>query len=1154
MAEVRLQDRYEARSGRILINGVRALVRLMLVQADLDAKAGLNTGGFVSGYRGSPLGGLDTAFGEAASLTAERNIVVKPGVNEELAATAVAGSQQIERSPGAKVDGIFSLWYGKGPGLDRASDAIRHIVNQGTSAKGGVVLAVGDDHLAKSSSIVCFSDDMVAGLQVPLFYPADPAEIVEYGLHSFAISRHTGAVTALKIITEVADATQTVPTGEMDFDPVLPAVPSAPAGLHNVWPLTPLDQESRHVENRLPAIAAYVRANRLDKIKLKEPGAKIGFVAPGKSWLDLQEAFYLLGLDENRLKEMGVALYKPAMIWPLEGEGLREFAAGLETLFVVEEKRPFVEAQAKEILYGVENAPAVWGKSGPDGTPLLSAVGALTPEQIAARIGEQLAKLTGDDTLRSNSAAADCMLGDQLQFAIPPQLRKPFFCSGCPHNRSTAVPEGSRAMAGIGCHGLAAYNQPQTGTFAQMGGEGVHWMGLAPFTEEPHVFANMGDGTYFHSGLLAIRQSVSAKVNMTYKILYNSAVAMTGGQSVDGELSVEQMIDQVLAEGVASVTLCADDLDRYPAGHPARAKVERVLHRDEMEGLQRELRGREGVSVILYDQVCATEKRRLRKRGKMEDPTTRVFINDLVCEGCGDCSVKSNCLSVEPVHTPFGTKRKINQTTCNKDYSCLEGFCPSFVTVEGGKPRSSGNGAGDFDGAGLPAPVATTDPHQRVLVAGIGGTGVVTVGALMVMASHIDGRQAAVLDMTGMAQKGGAVISHIHVSEEPINALRVPTSQASLVIACDEVVGNQRDVIAAIDPGKTWVVANTDVPITGDFTRNREAMPDTSLLERRLRQRAGEDRVVAHPFTRMAEKLFGNAIGSNLMMLGFSWQKGWLELDFDAIHQAIELNRTAVAMNKAAFAWGRRLAVEPEAVYEACALTDPPEDTLDEVIERRAAFLVDYQDAAYAQAYRDRIASVRAAEGKVGGDGSLAMNAAKALFRLMAYKDEYEVARLHTDGTFAAALGDAFEGDYKIAYHMAPPLISPRDKTTGHLRKRRFGGWMTPLFRLLARGKSLRGTAWDLFGRSHERREERALIAEYSQLLEQIVSGLDKDNYAAASELAGLVLDVRGYGHVKDAAIAQYRADLPAAMAAFSRPAAAPAAAAEPEIAKTGAA
>lgn len=1130
---VTLADRFERRSGQILISGVQALVRLMLVQADSDAEAGIRSGGFVSGYRGSPLGTLDTAFASARAMTDAHGIIVRPAVNEELGATAVAGTQQIAQTVGARVEGIFALWYGKGPGLDRASDALRHAVYQGSSPLGGVVLAVGDDHVAKSSSIVCYSDEVVAGLQVPLFYPADAAEIVEYGLHGFAMSRHTGSYAALKILTEVADATRTVAAGGLDAPPVLPAIAPAPMGLHNRWPESPLEQEMRQVEHRLPAVAAYVRANGLDRVALKAPGARIGLVAAGKSWLDLCEALRLLGLTEARLAALGIALYKPALIWPLEPQGLTSFASGLGTLVVVEEKGAFIERQAKEILYGKARPPAIWGKRAPGGGEMFPATGDLSPERIATELTSLILGSAPDEALLAAGERAHAALDLQAEFSLPPALRKPFFCSGCPHNRSTVLPQGSRAAAGIGCHGLAAYNRPATGSFAQMGGEGIHWMGLSPFTDEPHLFANMGDGTYFHSGLLAIRQAVAAKLNITYKLLYNSAVAMTGGQSVDGELSVLQMVEQLHAEGVASIIVSTDDPGRYGPGDPVRRKVERIENRDELDALQRELRARPGVTVILYEQMCATEKRRLRKRGKLEDPPKRAFINELVCEGCGDCSAKSNCLSVEPVDTAFGTKRRINQSSCNKDYSCLNGFCPSFVTIEGGKPRRAKAAAQSFDPSALPARGAAPSGHQRIVVAGIGGTGVVTIGALTAMAAHISGRGAGVLDQVGMAQKGGAVISHVHIADDAITALRIPAGEADLVIACDQVVGNMRDVMIAVSPGRTRVVANMDVSITGDFTQNRNAAPDATLLARRLTQRAGAEHVAAHPFTRLSERLFGDAIASNQMMLGLAWQKGWIDFDPASFDAAIELNGTAVELNKAAFAWGRRLAAEPDAVYAAAGLTDRPQPTVDQLIEQRAAFLADYQDAAYADRFRGAIARVLVAERAAGGDGGLAAAAARALSQLMAYKDEYEVARLFADGRFAQALGSAFEGDVKLQFHMAPPLLSRRDKVTGELRKRRFGSWMLPVLRVLARGKRLRGTTFDPFGHTRERRRERGMIAEYEAVLDRLVARLEPDALPEARAIAGMALEVRGYGHVKEAAMARYEQEVGTALARF---------------------
>jgi indolepyruvate ferredoxin oxidoreductase len=1105
---------------------VQALVRLMLLQAERDRAAGLNTNGFVSGYRGSPLGTLDSAFKAAGNLPPDAGIVVTPAINEEMAATAIAGSQQIQHSPGAKVQGVFSLWYGKGPGLDRAADAIRHGNYQGASPYGGVVVAVGDDHVAKSSSIICYSDETVASLQAPLLYPSDPEEIVRFGLHSFEVSRLTGSWIALKILTEVADSTRAVRADELAMTFVRPEIETPANGLHNRWPETPQEQEVRQQDYRLPAVHAYVRANRLDQIVLKGPRAHTGLVAAGKSWLDLLEGLRLLGLDEPRLADLGIALYKPALIWPLEPERAAEFAEGLQSIVVVEEKAGFVEGQLKALLYGKAVAPAVWGKTGPDGGVLFSKTGDLTPERIALVLGEMLHPATADEAIKGRLGHIRRAIEVQTGFAVPPAIRKPFFCSGCPHNRSTVVPEGSRATAGIGCHGLAAYNRPNTTSFSQMGGEGIHWMGLAPFTDEKHMFANLGDGTYYHSGLLAIRQAVAAQLNITYKLLYNSAVAMTGGQSVDGEFSVEQLIDQLRAEGVGTVVLSTDDPDRYPSGHPARAKADRVEHRDDLDNLQRTLRDVPGVSVIIYEQMCATEKRRLRKRGRLEDPQTRMFINELVCEGCGDCSAKSNCLSVEPVQTPFGAKRKINQSSCNKDYSCKNGFCPSFVTVEGGavrKMRAKGDPMADVE---LPTPERVESRHQRLLVAGVGGTGVVTIGALLSMAGHIQGRKIAVLDQVGMAQKGGAVASHIHIADDDIMALRIPPGEADLVIACDEIVGNGRDIIAAVTPRRTRVLANADVSITGDFTQNPNAVADATLLARRLAQAAGEGSFLALPFTRLAQRLLGDSIGSNLMMVGAAYQKGWLTLDEEAFTAAIELNGVGVKMNLAAFNWGRRLVVDPAGVFRAADLVDPEPETLDQLIQRRVEFLTAYQNSAYAARYMDRLAKVRAATGALPGGEAVVEAAARSLFKLMAYKDEYEVARLYADPAFKKSVEANFEGSYKLRFNLASPLITKRDKVTGHLRKKTFGPWMLPAFKLLAKAKFLRGTPFDLIGYTAERRTERALIGEYEAVLDQVIAALTPQNVAEAAAIAALPMTVKGYGHIKDAAVEAYRAQL----------------------------
>ena len=1127
---VQLHDRFTMRSGGAVITGVQALVRLMLLQADRDRAVSLNTAGFVSGYRGSPLGTLDMAFAGAAPLPENAGIKVMPAVNEELAATAIAGTQQIEQSPGRKVDGIFSLWYGKGPGLDRAADAVRHGNAQGSSRLGGVVVAVGDDHAAKSSSLACYSDDMAVSLRLPLLSPSTPHEIALYGLHGFAASRFSGSWIALKIINEVADSTQTIATDELEQPFVIPEQ-GPKADVHFRWPTAQLEQEAIQLDYRLPAVLDYFRANTLDRIMYKDAASKIGLIAAGKSWPDLLEALRLLGLDEARLHERGIALYKPAMIWPLEPQMLGKFADGLEEIIVIEEKTGLIEDQIKKLLYGLAKPPLVIGKRRLDGTVLFQATGDLNPEMISVGLGRHLGSDVPDMGRRLERV--ERAISAHVEFAVPPAVRKPFFCSGCPHNRSTVVPEGSRATAGIGCHGLAAWMRSDTTTFSQMGGEGMHWVGQAPFTDEPHMFANLGDGTYFHSGILAIRQAVAAKVNITYKLLYNSAVAMTGGQSFDGEMTVEQLIAQLRAEGVQTIIVSTDDPNRYPGGSEVRTLADRVEHRDDLEALQRELRERPGISVIVYEQMCATEMRRLRKRGKLDDPATRVFINDLVCEGCGDCSVKSNCLSVEPVETDFGTKRRINQATCNKDTSCLNGFCPSLVTVTGGTLRSN-DGARNVERP-MPhqlAKPATPAGHKRILVAGIGGTGVVTIGALLSMAGFLGKRKVAVLDLLGAAQKGGAVTSHVHVSDGEIAALRIPAGEADVVIVCDQIVGNTRDVIAAIDREKTFVLANADVAITGDFTKDPAAISDSSLLARRLSKQAGEGRFIAIPFTRLAESLVGDAIGSNLMMMGYAYQLGWLPVDMLSVQQAIELNGVGKKMNLAAFEWGRQLAHDSVAVFQIAGLgmSDASVTPVGEIIEQRAEFLSAYQNRSYAERYRTFVARVQAAEGQVSQATELTEAVARSLFKLMAYKDEYEVARLYRLTAFSEKLGAQFEGDYKLTFHMAPPGLSRRDRVTGHLRKRSFGQWILPALGLLAGARVLRGTIFDPFGRSAERRMERALISEYETLMEDIIKKLSKAALPHAVSIAKMAMAIRGYGHVKDASIVKYREQLSATL------------------------
>jgi len=1140
-APVSLEDKYTQASGRIFLTGTQALVRLAMMQRERDLAAGLNTAGFISGYRGSPLGGLDQALWKARAHLETHHVKFTPGVNEELAATAVWGTQQVGLFAGAKYDGVYAIWYGKGPGVDRCGDVFKHANAAGTARHGGVLLVAGDDHACKSSTLPHQSEHAFDAAMIPVLYPTGVKEIIELGLHGFALSRFSGCYVALKTISETVDSSASV-----EVDPQSPRIevpegfPLPPGGMSLRWPDSPLEQEQRLQHDKIYAALAYARANRLNRITIDSPNPRLGIIASGKSYLDVLQALEDLGIDERHAAEIGIRLFKVSMPWPLEPNGIREFAQGLDEILVVEEKRQLIEYQMKEQLYNWRDdvRPRVIGKYDEHGEWeehraewLLPAAGELTPAMIARVIARRIGKFY---TSRIVEARLKFLEAKEAALARPRAkvARIPYFCSGCPHNTSTRVPEGSKALAGIGCHYMATWIRPgQTMTFTQMGGEGVPWVGIQPFTDTKHVFANLGDGTYFHSGLLAIRAAVGAKVNITYKILFNDAVAMTGGQPVDGPLDVPMITRQVLAEGVKRVAVVTDDPSRF-AGIANLAPGTSVHPRESLDAVQRELREVPGATVLVYDQTCAAEKRRRRKRGKYPDPPRRVVINDLVCEGCGDCGTQSNCLSVVPLETEFGRKRAIDQSTCNKDFSCLQGFCPSFVTVEGGRPRRREAIAAR---AFAPLPEADLPPLERpwgILVTGVGGTGVVTIGALLGMAAHLEGKGVALLDMTGLAQKGGSVYSHLRIARRPedIHAVRIAAGEARAVIGCDMIVAASDEAIAKMQAGFTRAVVNTEVAATGDFTRD----PDLQLPRRdmadAIREACGPDAAEFIDGGALATALLGDSIATNLFMVGYAWQKGLVPVGREAIEKAIELNGVAVEANRAAFAWGRRAAVDPEGVRRAARPPEAqpewqrPSASLDEVIARRRAFLVDYQDESWAARYVAAVDKVRAAESAaVPGATALTDAAARSLFKLMSYKDEYEVARLHTDGRFLGRVAAEFEGDYRLVLHLAPPLWSRVDPATGRPAKRAFGPWMLGAMRLLARLKGLRGTSLDPFGRLAERREERREIARFESLLETIVRGLDAGNHDTAVALAGLPLSVRGFGPVKAGQLAAAR-------------------------------
>lgn len=1024
LANVSLDDKYTLEEGRVFLTGIQALVRLPLMQKARDRAAGLNTAGFISGYRGSPLGGYDQSLWKVRPLLKENDIHFEPGINEDLAATAVWGSQQLNMYKGAKYDGVFSLWYGKGPGVDRTGDVFRHANSNGTSKYGGVLALAGDDHGIVSSTVAHQSEHGFISWMMPVLHPANVQEVLDYGLMGIAMSRYSGLWVGFKCISETIEGGASVYVSPDRVNIKYPDIELPPGGLNIRGHDDRFDQEVRLNKHKIYAAREFARINNLDKIVMDSPKRRFGIVTTGKAYLDVRQSLRDLGITDDMAADIGLSVYKVGMPWPLDPIGIRQFAEGLEEVVVIEEKRAIIENQMKEQLYNWDTAvrPRIIGKFDDQGNFILPSSGELTPASVARVIAARIRRFYTSEHIEQRLAFLD-RKEQQLNQSPAKIKRTPFYCSGCPHNTSTVVPDGSRAVAGIGCHYMVTWMDRNTNEFTQMGGEGVPWVGQQHFTDEKHIFANLGDGTYHHSGLLAIRQAIAAKANITYKILYNDAVAMTGGQPLDDQLTPWQIAQQLAGEGVQHIRVVSDEPDKYPSNIDW-PKGTTFHHRDDLDKIQKEMRELPGVTVLLYDQTCASEKRRRRKRGTYPDPAKRVMINDLVCEGCGDCSVQSNCISVEPLETEFGRKRTINQSSCNKDFSCVKGFCPSFVTIEGGQLRKPEKSAQDDPASDVPLPNTKeiTNPY-RILVTGIGGTGVVTVGALMSMAAHIEGKGVTVLDQAGLAQKGGAVTSHIHIAPTPedISAVRIPAGRADLLIGCDMVVAGSYDSLAKLDVGIAKAVVNSHPAPTMDFTLNPDApFPVQDTLDH-IMEAVGKDACHLLEASEIATTLMGDAIATNLFMLGYAFQKGFVPLSLEALLRAIELNGVAIDANKKAFAWGRKMAHDPDFVLgEVEKLKGPvdimhPTDDLQVMIDRRIEFLTGYQNTAYAKQYENVIATVRGA-----GHDELTKRAAKSLFKLMTYKDEYEVARLHTEAGFQEKIERMMDGEYKVKYHLAP--------------------------------------------------------------------------------------------------------------------------------------
>ncbi len=1168
---VTLDDKYSLDYGRAFMSGVQALVKLPMLQRLRDQQVGKNTAGFVSGYRGSPLGGYDQALWGAAKYLKAQNIVFQPGVNEELAATALWGTQQLGFAPQGsnKFDGVFGIWYGKGPGVDRTSDVFKHANMAGTTPWGGVIAVAGDDHVAKSSTAAHQSDHIFKACGLPVFFPASVQEILDLGIHAFALSRYAGVWSGMKTIQEIVESSATAMIDPDRVEIKLPTDFVMPAGgVHIRWPDAALEQEQRLFDYKWYAALAYIRANRLNYNAIEGKNDRFGLIASGKAYNDTRQALLDLGLDDATCQRLGIRLHKVGVVWPLEAQLTREFATGLQEILVVEEKRQVIEYQLKEELYNWrsdvrpnilgkfdeqegDQSGGEWSWPNPSGHALLRANADLSPALIAKAIAKRLKKLgvDADTTARIDARLAIIDAKERAMLTVDVKAeRQPWFCSGCPHNTSTKVPEGSRAMAGIGCHFMSLWMDRSTAGFTQMGGEGVPWVGQQPFVNEQHVFANIGDGTYFHSGTLAIRQSVAAGVNVTYKILYNDAVAMTGGQPI-GERAeghtVIQIAQSMRAEGATKIVVVTDEPEKYEGQQEAQGRrfpdgVD-VFHRDELDRVQRELREVKGCTVIIYDQTCATEKRRRRKRGKMVDPAVRVVINEAVCEGCGDCGVQSNCVSVEPLETELGRKRTINQSTCNKDLSCVKGFCPSFITVEGGqlkKKSSTDAKASPYELGTLPEPTlpSTAVPYGMV-VAGVGGTGVITIGQLLGMAAHMEGKGIVTQDSAGLAQKGGATWSYVLVAntQNDIRTTRVGMADADVVLGCDPIVTVSKETMLRMRAGKTHVALNAHSTPTAAFVRDANWHNPAEQCLAAITDCVGTAGVGAFNANAVATKMMGDSIYINPMVLGYAWQKGWVPLELASITRAMELNNVQIEQNKTAFAWGRQAAHDWARVEKlltpAQVIAMPAKrDSADTLVARRVELLTAYQNAAYAAEYKSFVDRVAAAGNKL-----LTEAVAKYLYKLMAYKDEYEVARLHTDTSFLDKIASQFEGDYTLNYHLAPPLMAKKN-AQGQLIKQKFGPSMLMGFKLLAKLKGLRGTALDVFGYTEERKMERALIGDYKTSIEEVLRLLNANNAAVAVEIARIPESIKGYGHVKERNVRAARVTWAALMGQLSAP------------------
>jgi indolepyruvate ferredoxin oxidoreductase len=1158
---VSLDDKYTATTGAILLTGTQALVRLPLDQRRADRRAGLNTAGYISGYRGSPIGGYDSALWRAQAQLEAEDIVFQPGLNEDLAATAICGTQQIDTMPGAKVDGVFAIWYGKGPGVDRSVDALKHANLAGTHRHGGVVVVGGDDHIGKSSIVAHQSETAFIHCLMPVLAASSVEDCVELGLLGFALSRYSGLYVGFTAANEVLEQTATMDLNLLAGRRVV--IPKDRVTSENVYYRpTHIDRQASEIvlhRHRFPLLQQFLRANPINRTIVDAPRRRLGIITAGKAFQDCRQALTLLGLDDARAARMGVSLHKIGCVWPLEPVSLRAFAAGHEELLIVEEKAPIVEQQVAALLYDLAERPRITSKTDEAGQPQLARDIQLQPTAVALAIAKRLERLNCmDDELRARVRGLEARALFSEAIPLESSIRAPFFCSGCPHNSSTKQPDDSYTIGGIGCHSMAMYTQERVLATTQMGGEGASWIGLSPFSSVDHVFQNMGDGTYYHSGLLAVRAAVAAKVNITFKILYNDAVAMTGGQPIDGPLSAEKVTQQVMAEGASRCVIVSDTPEVFEGSKDLGPGVT-IFHRDRLDEIQRALRATPGVTCIVYAQTCAAEKRRRRKRKAFPNPPKRMFINAAVCEGCGDCSVQSHCVSIAPLETELGRKRQIDQSTCNKDYSCVNGFCPSFVTIAGGDvKRPAALSAASIDIPALPDPPAIRlgADGYGVMVSGIGGTGVVTVGAVLAMAAHLEGLEASVFDMTGLAQKNGAVYSHVRIVGKGGNlgAANLGFGEAQVAMAFDMVAALSPEAVRTVSEGKTVFVANSKALPTASFQFNSNALPDENAMAKRIVRLVGKENAFFVDGAGLALALLGDTIASNLFVLGYALQLGFLPVGAAAVERAIEINGASVPMNIRAFRYGRAWALDPGILESRLEVSKQPEakalTALADIVAHRSDLLREYQSDAYVERYQRLVAAAAAAETAVApGSQQLGVAVAQNFAKLLAYKDEYEVGRLYSRPEFIAAVQAQFQGDYKIRFNLAPPLFAKKDPKTGHLKKSEYGPWMIHAMRLLGRLKFLRDTPFDVFGYSAERKMERGLIDAYEAGMQKAFGKLQAGNLPIVVALAGIPDLIKGYGHVKEANVALARKREQALWSTLDNPPAPVSAAAAPPVA-----